>query len=45
MPLQEMNITEYDRALLIRSNNLGRRISYVNIPDEDARKAMKGAGM
>jgi uncharacterized protein YbjT (DUF2867 family) len=35
----------YIQAAEILSDNLGRRISYVNIPEEDARKAMKQTGM
>ena len=31
----------YSQAAEILSNSLGRRISYVNITEEDARKAMK----
>ena len=33
------------KAAEILSNALGRRISYVNITEEDARKAMKKMGM
>jgi uncharacterized protein YbjT (DUF2867 family) len=35
----------YSQAAEILSNVLGRRISYVNITEEDARKAMKKMGM
>ena len=35
----------YSQAAEILSNSLGRRISYVNITEEDARKAMKKMGM
>ena len=35
----------YSQAAEILTNSLGRRISYVNITEEDARKAMKKMGM
>ena len=35
----------YSQAAEIISKEIGRKISYVDIPEEDARKAMKGIGM
>ncbi len=35
----------YGQAAEILSNEAGRRISYVDIPEEDARKGMKDSGM
>ena len=35
----------YSQSAEILSNILGRRISYVNVSEEDARKAMKNTGM
>ena len=35
----------YSQGAEILSNVLGRRISYVNVADEDARNAMKKIGM
>ena len=35
----------YGQAAEILSNEVGRRISYVDIPEEDARKGMKDSGM
>jgi uncharacterized protein YbjT (DUF2867 family) len=35
----------YSQAAEIISKEIGKKISYVDIPEEDARKAMKGIGM
>jgi uncharacterized protein YbjT (DUF2867 family) len=35
----------YEQAAEILSNEVGRKISYVDIPEEDARKGMKDSGM
>jgi len=35
----------YGQAAEILSNEVGRRISYIDIPEEDARKGMKDSGM
>ena len=35
----------YSQAAEILSNEIGKKISYMDIPEEDARKAMKEAGI